>query len=280
EELNNKVKTFEAQKEKLVEDIVSTHNINNGFLNMSTFIEELNNKVKTFEAQKEKLFEEIAKIRDKDTSLWSVAHSINSLLDRLRNVPELNSLIDPLKENGQILIDLKTQTENKLAELREKAIDSKEEKEYSKNRGVLHQSQIRNLQNDTWIIYEDLVSKIFANGLTKLFIKPSNFKNKLLMKDESLIQSGYSNGYKLEPGATRKIEKAWSSGIANQKLYFYVLDLRSNIRTKYILGDLDTEATIELAVWQKGSDNYIPSCKLPKITREDFVNTIYQQYLN
>ncbi len=204
---------------------------------MSTFIEELNNKVKTFEAQKEKLFEEIAKIRDKDTSLWSVAHSINSLLDRLRNV-------------------------------------------HSKNRDVLHQSQIRNLQNDTWIIYEDLVSKIFANGLTKLFIKPSNFKNKLLMKDESLIQSGYSNGYKLEPGATRKIEKAWSSGIANQKLYFYVLDLRSNIRTKYILGDLDTEATIELAVWQKGSDNYIPSCKLPKITREDFVNTIYQQYLN
>jgi hypothetical protein len=156
--------------------------------------------------------------------------------------------------------------------------------ELSIKQRMLNRSKNLGLKNDTLNIENNLVEELQEKTCFKN-LKPSNFKNKICSNlggyTSSLNYEGeypnfYANFYKIAEGFERKIDIQVTCFLSNQILYVYLLDLRTNIRTTFSLSDLNEEATVELHMWVKGTDNYIPASKLPSIPREDFIKTILE----
>lgn len=138
--------------------------------------------------------------------------------------------------------------------------------------------------SDLLVIFNDIWNAIRVNGTTNA-IKPSNFKNELITQSENNSHNYWSyprTQYKLEEGSTRKISKAISVNICKnlKGVVVYLIDLKSNMRTKFVLTDSSSEASQELSMWLKGTDLYQPIAKLPPLPRDSFKQTIIDAFLN
>jgi hypothetical protein len=151
---------------------------------------------------------------------------------------------------------------------------------------IIQHSETIGLVNDTFEFTERIRIEMNKTPLTTSYIKPSNFKNNLIPQDEKSKLDFYwphfYEFYKLEEGATRKVEKVIVYNLSKSLKAFvcYLLDLRTNMRTRYILKDTDEEATVELHMWIKNTDLYQPITKMPNIKREELIEAISNSYLN
>jgi len=148
-----------------------------------------------------------------------------------------------------------------------------------KDNNILYYSKSHQLQNDTYLILDtivkNLMSKWYTNIVTGSYINPSNFKNKICNIDSNIETYTF---YKIAQGFQKKIDKQITMYIENRSAYIHILDMRTNVRLTYILGDMEIEAQVKVAMWVKGTDNFVDAGKIPPIPRDTFVEYITNNF--
>lgn len=255
---------------------------------MTTYIENLEANLADLKTQSTNIRNEISRLERIANNIDYADHYFKQTQDKLKRIytdMETNNILpqsfNDLAQvvihnsfNPQALIDIN----NQIYTLRDSLPN------INHIESTIRISKDIGLTSDLLDVYNDIWNAIRVDG-TSNAIKPSNFKNELIPQPEAHTYNYWNyptTQYKLEEGSTRKISKAISVNLCKnlKAIVVYLIDLKSNMRTKYILTDTSLEASQELSMWLKGTDLYQPIAKLPPLPRDSFKQTIIDSFLN